>query len=140
MLAASILNPGFSNWLAESACRQILSRTIFIGRWQMADGSWGERPELPARCPVGVASLFTAISRLPPSTLNLQLPAIFPIFRIVCRCGWLITKSSSFSKTNPTTDGHGWTRISGFSFQRLIFAFSFQQSAIFSGSFAVAGG
>ena len=29
------------------------SRTIFIGRWQMADGSWGERrrPELPASVP-----------------------------------------------------------------------------------------
>jgi len=37
-----------ADWLVESASRQILSRTIFIGRWQMADGSWGERPELPA--------------------------------------------------------------------------------------------
>jgi hypothetical protein len=34
--------------MAKSACRQMKSRTKFIGRLQMADGSWGERPELPA--------------------------------------------------------------------------------------------
>ena len=37
----------FFHLMAKSACRQTLSRTIFIARWQMADGSWGERPGLP---------------------------------------------------------------------------------------------